>query len=60
LTATRKVTQEARERLAEAVEGQGSAWRNAANSIRAGYETVWLTPALIAIDIALDQGRREE
>lgn len=39
----------ARPAYASALEQQGSAWSNAAGSVRAGFENVWITPALDAI-----------
>lgn len=47
-------SEQAKELLAEAVEGQGPSWRNAANSIRAGgYANAWITAGLVAIEKAL-------
>jgi hypothetical protein len=45
----------ARARLiyADAVAARGPTWTNTANSIRAGYENVWVAPALDAIEAVL-------
>ncbi len=45
----------ARDALADAVAAQGPAWRNAAENIRAGFENVWITPALAVITRLIEQ-----
>lgn len=47
----------ARQLFAEALEQQGQAYENAANSVRAGFTNFWIGPALRAIDTALDTTR---
>lgn len=56
----RPTTNEARQRLASEIAATGPGYANAAASVRAGYENFWITPALRAIDAALDQGREQE
>jgi hypothetical protein len=43
----------ARNLLADQVEAQGPAWRNAADLIRGGWSNVWIAPAIAAIGQAL-------
>ena len=43
-------SQEARDRFADALLAQGEAWGNTAGNIRVGFENVWITPGLIAIE----------
>lgn len=50
-------SQAARELLADQIAAGGRAWTNAAETVRAGYENIWITPALAAIDRALDMTR---
>ncbi len=42
--------QQARELFAQAVEANGPAWKNTANSIRAGYENMWVQAGIAAIE----------
>lgn len=53
----RQITQEARDRLADQIAAQGPSLANLANNVRTGFENFWLTPALRAIDHALDPDR---
>jgi len=54
---TRPASAQARRLLADAVAAKGSAWRNAADSIRSGgYANAWIDAALVAIDAALKEG----
>ncbi|MDZ7824517.1 MAG: hypothetical protein U5K75_11105 [Ahrensia sp.] len=52
---TEKVDEIARDLLADAIEGQGPLWQNAARSVRAGFSNVWIIPALQAITRALTE-----
>jgi len=54
------VTERAREALAKAVEDQGPAYRNAAESIRSGFSNFWIQPAITAIERALQDGPGDE
>jgi len=54
------MSERAREALAKAVEDQGPAWRNSANSIRSGFVNVWIGPALVAIERALRDGPADD
>lgn len=47
------VRDRAREHYARAVAAEGPTWQNAANSIRAGFENVWIAPAIAAIEAVL-------
>lgn len=54
---TQHASPQARRILAGEVERLGPAWRNAADSIRAGaYANAWTVAGLAAIDEALKQG----
>jgi hypothetical protein len=57
---SRPATPEARELYAQAIGAQGPAWANTAHLLRTGFENVWITPALVAIDRALDHGRQQD
>lgn len=50
-------SQAARDLLAEAIEEQGPAWANTAHAVRGGFSNIWIEPALIAIDRAMDSDR---
>ena len=51
-----KISQRAREALADRIEARGLAWKNAASSIRSGsFSNVWIQPALEAIEMLLPQ-----
>lgn len=54
---TRPASLQARNLLADEIGARGPAWRPAADSVRAGYENIWITPALAAIDKALNMDR---
>lgn len=45
----------AREMLASAIEAQGPAWKNTADNVRSGFESVWITPALSVIARLIEQ-----
>ena len=45
-----KITQAARDRLADEIAAQGPALSNLAGNVRAGFENFWITPALQAIE----------
>jgi hypothetical protein len=47
---------EARDLYAAAIDAQGTAWANTAHNIRAGFENIWITAGLKAIDQALRSG----
>lgn len=40
----------AREAFARQLDRKGSAWANTANSVRSGYENLWITTALDALE----------
>lgn len=44
------IRQEAREAYAQSIADQGPAWANTANSIRAGFENVWIARAIVALE----------
>lgn len=50
----------ARDLYADQVAAQGPAWANLAGNIRAGFENIWITPALKAIDHALQYGPQHD
>jgi len=53
--------QQARHMFADAVQAQGPAWRNAADSIRAGnYGNAWTVAAIGAIEKALRTGADDD
>lgn len=54
---SRPASPQARNLLADEIAARGSAWRNSAEAVRAGYENHWITPALAAIDKALNTDR---
>jgi hypothetical protein len=54
------LSERAREALAKAIEEQGPAYRNSANSVRSGFSNFWIAPALIAIERALTDGADDE
>jgi hypothetical protein len=45
--------QRARRAFADAVEGQGPCWRNAADSIRAGWGNTWVAAGIAALERVL-------
>jgi hypothetical protein len=47
---SRPLRARAREAYASAIARRGKAWRNLADNIRAGFENVWITPALDALE----------
>lgn len=55
--ARRKITQDARDLYGDAIAQQGDQWGPLGQRIRDGFENLWITPALRAIDRALDEGR---
>ena len=54
------VSGEARDLYAAQFDAQGPAWANLAGNIRAGFENLWVTPALKAIDQALRSGPQHD
>ncbi len=44
--------QRARHELADALASRGSAYRNAADSIRGGFSNMWIEAGLVAIEAA--------
>lgn len=56
-----RISQQARDLYAQQIERKGPAYRNAADNIRAGaMPTLWVEPALIAIDQALRSAPEEQ
>jgi len=53
------ISQQARSLVAEAISDQGPQWLNLACMVGDGFENLWLTPALRAVDKALDTDREE-
>lgn len=54
------ISQYARETYARQIERRGKGWKNVADDIRAGgTPTIWVEPALIAIDEARRFGPQE-
>ncbi len=42
--------EQAREAYAQALEAQGPAYRNVANNVRAGFDNIWIAPAIAALE----------
>lgn len=53
------VRQRAREAYAAAIEAQGAQYRNTADSVRAGFEGFWATPAINALEAMIRHGPDE-
>lgn len=51
---------QARRMMADAVAARGPSHANAAGTLRAGYENVWITAGLDAIEAALRTGPDDE
>lgn len=45
-----RAREQAREALARQIDRKGSAWANTANSVRSGYENIWIIAALDALE----------
>lgn len=58
-TTVKTLRDRAREAYAAAIEAQGPAYRNTADSIRAGYEGFWVTPAINALEAMIRNGPDE-
>lgn len=54
------ISQRTRDVYADALQLGGPAFTNVANSVRAGFENIWITPGLIALEAALRYVPAEE
>lgn len=50
MAANPRLRQRAREAIAAELDQIGPAYRNTANSVRSGFENMWLTPSLDALE----------